>query len=71
MRDVRELEEKIGYHFHDKNYLLTALTHSSYANEHKGECKYNERLEFLGIPFWAWWWRITCLSTARTCRKGI
>ena len=48
MRDVRELEEKIGYHFHDKNYLLTALTHSSYANEHKGECKYNERLEFLG-----------------------
>ena len=48
MRDVRELEEKIGYHFQDKTYLLTALTHSSYANEHKGECKYNERLEFLG-----------------------
>ena len=47
MRDVRELEEKIGYHFHDKNYLLTALTHSSYANEHKGECKYNERS---GVP---------------------
>ena len=27
---------------------MTALTHSSYANEHKDGCKCNERLEFLG-----------------------
>lgn len=40
------LEEKIGYKFKDINYLKTALTHSSYANEH-GEKSY-ERLEFLG-----------------------
>jgi ribonuclease-3 len=29
------LEETIGYSFSDKNLLLMALTHSSYANEHK------------------------------------
>lgn len=37
----------IGYQFKNKNLLTTALSHSSYVNEHKGlEC--NERLEFLG-----------------------
>lgn len=41
-----ELEKKIGYTFKNKEYLETALTHSSYANEmHE---KSNERLEFLG-----------------------
>ena len=48
MKNCRELEEKIGYHFQDEHYLMTALTHSSYANEHKDGCKCNERLEFLG-----------------------
>ena len=44
-----ELEDKIGYHFKDKELLSTALTHSSYANERKSQhIKYNERLEFLG-----------------------
>ena len=42
------LEETIGYTFKDKNLLKLALTHSSYANEHGGELKSNERLEFLG-----------------------
>ncbi len=44
-----ELENKIGYHFNNKDLLKEALTHSSYANEHKAQkIKYNERLEFLG-----------------------
>lgn len=44
-----DLEEKIGYHFHRKELLNEALTHSSYANERKSQhVKYNERLEFLG-----------------------
>ena len=30
---LKELEEKIGYRFHNPKYLATALTHSSYANE--------------------------------------
>ena len=32
---LKELEEKISYHFQDKHLLAQALTHSSYANEHK------------------------------------
>ncbi|MDD7113245.1 MAG: ribonuclease III [Lachnospiraceae bacterium] len=46
---LSELEQRIGYSFHDKNLLLLAMTHSSYANEQKGKKKENnERLEFLG-----------------------
>ena len=44
-----ELEDKIGYHFKNKELLTVALTHSSYANERKTQhIQYNERLEFLG-----------------------
>ena len=48
---LEELQEKIGYRFHDLTLLERALTHSSYANEtgaknHHLLC--NERLEFLG-----------------------
>lgn len=40
------IENIIGYAFKDKSLLVTALTHSAYANE-KGESSY-ERLEYLG-----------------------
>ena len=40
---------KLGYTFQDKRLLENALTHSSYANEHRGSDTHsNERLEFLG-----------------------
>lgn len=45
---MKELEEKLGYQFKNQNYLKTALTHSSYANEAKVLGGSNERLEFLG-----------------------
>ncbi len=45
---LTELEKRIGYRFHDRVHLSTALTHSSYANESKGTAVCNERLEFLG-----------------------
>lgn len=45
---ISELEEKLEYQFRNSDYLLTALTHSSYANESKGTRQSNERLEFLG-----------------------
>ena len=49
MNRREELEEKLEYCFHDRTLLLTALTHTSYANEHKkANCPDNERLEFLG-----------------------
>ncbi len=45
---MEKLEEKIGYRFHNRELLLTALTHSSYANECHGEAQSYERQEFLG-----------------------
>lgn len=46
---TQELEKKLNYSFQDPSLLITALTHSSYANEHRKEKPVNnERLEFLG-----------------------
>ena len=39
--------EKFNIEFKNKKLLEVALTHSSYANEHRG-CENYERLEFLG-----------------------
>ena len=41
------MRDKLGYTFQDEQHLRTAMTHSSYANEHKLE-ESNERQEFLG-----------------------
>lgn len=43
---MEALEQKLDYRFRDSALLHTALTHSSYANEHS--CASNERLEFVG-----------------------
>lgn len=41
--------EKLGFEFKNIDYLITALTHRSYVNEHKKSVnEHNERLEFLG-----------------------
>lgn len=46
---LEELESRIGYHFQNTDLLRTAMTHSSYINEHHLEKhQSNERLEFLG-----------------------
>lgn len=44
------LQKEIGYTFKNSKLLRTALTHKSYAYEHKNTDKesYNERLEYLG-----------------------
>ena len=48
-RNLNKLEEKIGYKFKNSDYLKTAMTHSSYANEmHLPKYECNERFEFLG-----------------------
>lgn len=44
--DFKSIESILCYKFKNKNLLKTALTHSSYSNEHRVES--NERLEFLG-----------------------
>lgn len=46
---VEAMQKVIGYEFKNPLILEEALTHSSYANEHRSNCtKDNERLEFLG-----------------------
>ena len=42
-----DIENIIGYKFKNKDFLQEALTHKSFAGEHRG-VKHNERLEFLG-----------------------
>ena len=46
---IKDLEEAIGYRFHNISLLQNALTHSSYANERwHNSLRSNERREFLG-----------------------
>lgn len=45
--NIYKFEETIDYKFNNKEYILEALTHSSYSNENK-RYNFNERLEFLG-----------------------
>ena len=46
---LAELQSRMGYEFKDIGLLVSALTHSSYANEQKKSgVASNERLEFLG-----------------------
>ncbi len=47
MRPPSELQQRISYTFGDPRLLERALTHRSYANEHRLS-EHNERLEFLG-----------------------
>ena len=49
LEELVNLEEKINYTFKNRDNLVLALTHSSYANENKhNRLMSNERLEFLG-----------------------
>ena len=46
---MQELEKKLNYTFRNPALLSEALSHSSYANEHRSAgLRSNERLEFLG-----------------------
>lgn len=48
-RTMRQLQNELNFIFKDITLLNGALTHSSYANEHrKSNMIHNERLEFLG-----------------------
>ena len=47
--DLDALQERLGHTFDDSEILLDALTHRSYAHEHRSQgVRDNERLEFLG-----------------------
>ncbi|NOY23470.1 MAG: ribonuclease III [Acidobacteria bacterium] len=44
---IKEIEKKLDYHFQDRELLIQAFTHRSFANTQAG-APHNERLEFLG-----------------------
>lgn len=46
--DLLTLQDSLGYGFGDRELLLTAVTHPSYAAERKAPFPDNQRLEFLG-----------------------
>lgn len=46
--DLSGLQERLGHRFENLSLLTTALTHSSWTNEHDSSAPHNERLEFLG-----------------------
>lgn len=49
MKDVANLAKKLGVKFKNLDFLLNAVTHRSYLNEHPSfPLGHNERLEFLG-----------------------
>ncbi len=49
MADIDQLQEELGFRFHNQILLLQALTHRSYLNENPDvPHSDNERLEFLG-----------------------
>jgi ribonuclease-3 len=47
-QELKELAKSLGVEFRDISLLQQALTHTSFANESKGDIVHNERLEFLG-----------------------
>lgn len=47
-KKISTLEKKLNYTFKDKELLVKALTHKTYAFESMDPIEYNERLEFLG-----------------------
>lgn len=47
--DYQSLEKRLDYVYKNKDFLIKALTHRSYLNEHSDfPFEHNERLEFLG-----------------------
>ncbi len=49
LASLDEVQARLGYRFADQSLLIAALTHTSYAAEHRaGRGESNERLEYLG-----------------------
>jgi ribonuclease-3 len=46
--NLKVLQDRLGYRFHDEGLLKLALTHPSVAHESPGNVQHNQRLEFLG-----------------------
>jgi len=45
---LEQLQQRLGYKFRDPAFLVSALTHASYLQDHPGAGEGNQRLEYLG-----------------------
>ena len=64
---IKDLEEAIGYHFHNISLLQNALTHSSYANERwHNSLLSTSGWNFWATAFWGCWWRSICSAVSLT-----
>ena len=71
MEQLKEFQKKIGYQFQQEGLLRQALTHSSYANEHRmKKLSDNERLEFLGDAVLEIVTSDFYIMSIRMCRRG-
>ena len=69
--DLQAAAQALGVSFRDPSLLRLSLTHSSYVNEHPQDAPVsNERLEYLGTLFWAWWSPGGCTWTIRPCPRA-
>lgn len=68
-KNLEEFQGKIRYYFNDKELLIEALSHSSYANEKRKGRNSNERLEFWGTAFYQLLFHSICLNILRIFRK--
>ena len=64
------LEERLGHSFRNRALLETAVTHSSYANEHRGSDTHSNGWSFWVIPFSALRSRISCTGIFPICRRA-
>ena len=64
---IEELEKRLKYSFKNKQLLIEALSHSSYANEKKKLRHSNERLEFLHLPEG----ELTKIRASLVCEKSL
>lgn len=65
MTDYSRLTRSLGYHFANPELLELALTHRSVSGNRN-----NERLEFLGTPFWGCWLRSIYSGSSPAKRKA-
>ena len=70
MRSLDEFEKKIGYKFKNRNLLITALTHSSYATRAAAATRAMSDWNSSAIPFWGLSRRNTCAKRSRIFPKA-
>ena len=68
---ITDFQKKIRYEYSDRSLLETALTHSSFANEHQlKNFRIMNAWSFLVTQYWNWCPVMFCLRAIRKSLKG-